>query len=68
MIVDAMREQAETTRSFETVARSVGRDDRDDARARVNFFMNKFRKLGFIDYGGDGVPVHPSLVTVVPHE
>jgi cyclic nucleotide-binding protein len=37
-------------------------------RARVNFFMNKFRKLGFIDYDADGVMVHPSLVSVVLHE
>lgn len=27
-------------------------------RARVNVFMNKFRKLGFIDYDGDGLRVH----------
>jgi hypothetical protein len=31
----------------------------------VNFFMNKFRKLRFIDYDADGVMVHPSLVSVV---
>ena len=37
-------------------------------RSRVNFFMNKFRKLGFIDYDADGVMVHPSLVSVVLHE
>ena len=33
-------------------------------RSRVNFFMNKFRKLGFIDYNG-GLKIHNSLLTVV---
>ena len=37
-------------------------------RARVNFFMNKFRKLGFIDYDGDGLQVHSSLLHVVLHD
>ena len=36
-------------------------------RTRVNFFMNKFRKLGFIRYNG-GLQVHNSLLTVVLHE
>jgi hypothetical protein len=34
-------------------------------RSRVNFFMNKFRKLGFIDYNNDGLKIHNSLLTVV---
>jgi len=33
-------------------------------RPRVSFFMNKFRKLGFIDYNGD-LEVHSSLLSVV---
>jgi CRP/FNR family cyclic AMP-dependent transcriptional regulator len=33
-------------------------------RPRVSFFMNKFRKLGFIDYNGH-LQVHSSLLTVV---
>jgi CRP/FNR family transcriptional regulator, cyclic AMP receptor protein len=33
-------------------------------RGRVNMFMNKFRKLGFIHYNG-GLQVHSSLLTVV---
>jgi CRP-like cAMP-binding protein len=33
-------------------------------RSRVSFFLNKFRKLGFIDYNGD-LHVHSSLLTVV---
>ena len=38
-------------------------------RSRVNFFMNKFRQLGFIEYnGGLTVQVHPSLVSVILHE
>ena len=36
-------------------------------RSRVNFFMNKFRRLGFIDYNG-GLKVHSSLLGVVLHE
>jgi len=36
-------------------------------RPRVNFFMNKFRKLGFIEYNGK-IKVNKSLLTVVLHE
>ena len=36
-------------------------------RSRVNFFMNKFRKLGFIEYNG-GLHVNSSLLSVVLHE
>jgi CRP-like cAMP-binding protein len=36
-------------------------------RTRVNFFMNKFRKLGFIEYNG-GLKVNSSLLTVVLHD
>jgi CRP/FNR family cyclic AMP-dependent transcriptional regulator len=36
-------------------------------RPRVNFFMNKFRKLGFIKYNG-GLQVNTSLLSVVLHE
>jgi CRP-like cAMP-binding protein len=48
--------------SQETLAEMVG-----TTRSRVNFFMNKFRKLGFIDYNG-GLQVHSSLLSVVLHE
>jgi CRP/FNR family transcriptional regulator, cyclic AMP receptor protein len=35
----------------------------------VRFFMNKFRKLGFIDYdGGSGLQVHSSILDVVLHD
>src|SRR5438132_10100399 len=36
-------------------------------RPRVNFFMNKFRKLGFIDYNG-ALKVHDALLSVVLHD
>ena len=36
-------------------------------RSRVSFFMNKFRKLGFIDYNGH-LKVHSSLITVLLRE
>jgi CRP/FNR family cyclic AMP-dependent transcriptional regulator len=36
-------------------------------RSRVNFFMNKFRKLGFIEYNG-GLTVHDGLLSVVLHD
>ena len=36
-------------------------------RSRVNFFMNKFRRLGFIEYDGE-LRVHTSLLTVVLHD
>ena len=45
--------------SQETLAEMVG-----TTRSRVNFFMNKFRKLGFIDYNGD-LKVNNSLLSVV---
>jgi CRP-like cAMP-binding protein len=45
--------------SQETLAEMVG-----TTRSRVNFFMNKFRKLGFIEYNG-GLKVNTSLLTVV---
>jgi CRP-like cAMP-binding protein len=36
-------------------------------RSRVNFFMNKFRKLGFIDYNG-GIKINSSLLSIVLHD
>ena len=36
-------------------------------RSRVNFFMNKFRKLGLIEYNGE-IHVHSSLLRVVLHD
>ncbi|SRR6266478_5195977 len=48
--------------SQKTLASMVG-----TTRSRVNFFMNKFRKLGFIEYNGK-IKVNKSLLTVVLHE
>jgi CRP/FNR family transcriptional regulator, cyclic AMP receptor protein len=48
--------------SQETLAEMVG-----TTRPRVNFFMNKFRKLGFIKYNG-GLQVNSSLLSVVLHD
>jgi CRP-like cAMP-binding protein len=48
--------------SQETLAEMIG-----TTRSRVSFFMNKFRKLGLIDYNG-GIHVHSSLLNVVLHE
>ncbi len=48
--------------SQEILAEMIG-----TTRSRVNFFMNKFRKLGFIRYNG-GLHVHSSLLTVVLHD
>ncbi len=48
--------------SQETLAGMIG-----TTRSRVNFFMNKFRKLGFIEYNGK-IKVNKSLLTVVLHE
>jgi CRP-like cAMP-binding protein len=48
----------------ENLAQMVG-----TTRSRVNFFMNKFRTLGFIDYSNEtGVTVHRGLLTVVLHD
>jgi len=51
--------------SQETLAQMIG-----TTRARVSTFMNKFRKLGFIEYNGglDGLRVHSSLLNIVLHD
>lgn len=49
--------------SQETLAEMVG-----TTRARVSFFMNRFRKLGFVDYNTAGLQVHSSLLNVVLHD
>jgi CRP-like cAMP-binding protein len=48
--------------SQETLAGIVG-----TTRPRISFFMNRFRKLGFIDYNG-GLKIHSSLLNVVLHD
>ncbi len=49
--------------SQETLAEIIG-----TTRSRVSFFMNRFRKMGFIDYNGRGVEIHSSLLNVVLHD
>ena len=49
--------------SQETLAEMIG-----TTRSRVSSFMNKFRRLGFIDYNGTGLEVHSSLLNVVLHD
>ena len=52
--------------SQETLAEMVG-----TTRSRVSFFMNRFRKMGFIHYAGGekgGLQVHTSLLNVVLHD
>ena len=48
--------------SQETLAGIIG-----TTRSRVSFFMNRFRKLGFIEYNG-GLTIHSSLLNVVLHD
>src|SRR3984885_11022668 len=52
--------------SQETLAEMIG-----TTRSRVSFFMNRFRKMGFIDYAGGekkGLQVHSSLLNIVLHD
>jgi CRP/FNR family cyclic AMP-dependent transcriptional regulator len=49
--------------SQETLAEMIG-----TTRSRVSFFMNKFRKLGFIAYNSSGLEVHTSLLNAVLHD
>jgi CRP/FNR family transcriptional regulator, cyclic AMP receptor protein len=50
--------------SRETLAEMIG-----TTRSRVSFFMNRFRKLGFIDdEGGSGLQVHSSLLNIILHD
>jgi len=49
--------------SQETLAEMIG-----TTRPRVSFFMNRFRKMGFVDYNGSGLQVHSSLLNVVLYD
>ena len=46
--------------SQETLAEMIG-----TTRSRVNFFMNRFREMGFVDYSSEGLQVHSSLLNIV---
>ena len=60
---DQQQKQLPPKVSQETLAEMVG-----TSRSRINLFMNKFRKLGFIHYNKGGIQVHDSLLGVVLHE
>jgi CRP/FNR family transcriptional regulator, cyclic AMP receptor protein len=63
---DSKQEPVIAKISQETLAEMIG-----TTRSRVNFFMNKFRRLGFIDYNGDthgDLHVNTSLLNMVLHE
>jgi CRP/FNR family transcriptional regulator, cyclic AMP receptor protein len=61
---DGKQETVIPKMSQETLAEMIG-----TTRSRVSFFMNRFRKLGFIDYhAGDELQVHSSLLNIVPHD
>jgi CRP/FNR family transcriptional regulator, cyclic AMP receptor protein len=61
---DGKQETVIPKMSQETLAEMIG-----TTRSRVSFFLNKFRKLGFIDYdGGRDLQVHSSLLSVVLHD
>jgi CRP/FNR family cyclic AMP-dependent transcriptional regulator len=60
---DGMPETVIPKISQETLAEMVG-----TTRSRVNTFMNKFRRLGYIDYSSGGLEVHSSLLNVVLHD
>ena len=49
--------------SQETLAEMIG-----TTRPRVSFFMNRFRELGFVEYGENGIQVHSSLLNVILHD
>jgi len=49
--------------SQETLAEMIG-----TTRSRVSFFMNRFRELGFVDYGEGAMKVHSSLLNIVLHD
>jgi CRP/FNR family transcriptional regulator, cyclic AMP receptor protein len=52
--------------SQETLSEMVG-----TTRSRINLFMNKFKRLGFIEYNGDlktGIQINNSLLSVVLHD
>jgi CRP/FNR family transcriptional regulator, cyclic AMP receptor protein len=61
---EGVHETAIPNISQETLAEMIG-----TTRSRVSFFMNRFRKLGFIDYhASDDLQVHSSLLNIVLHD
>jgi CRP/FNR family cyclic AMP-dependent transcriptional regulator len=60
-------ERGQTQKLLPKVSQEVLAEMVGTTRSRVNFFMNKFRKLGFIKYNG-GLQINTSLLSVVLHE
>jgi CRP-like cAMP-binding protein len=61
---DGTRETVIPKMSQENLAEMIG-----TTRSRVSFFMNRFRKLGFIEYdGGSALQVHSSLLNIILHD
>ena len=60
--------EAQSQRMLPKVSQEMLAEMIGSTRPRVNFFMNKFRKLGFIRYNNDGLHVDSSLLSVVLHE
>ena len=54
-------------RTIPTVSQEILAEMVGTTRSRVNFFMNRFRKLGFIEYNG-GIEINKSLMSVVLHD
>lgn len=57
------------TRTIPPIAQTTLAEMVGTTRSRVNFFMRKFKRLGFVDYNENGrIVVHNSLLTVVLHD
>jgi CRP/FNR family cyclic AMP-dependent transcriptional regulator len=56
------------TRTIPPIAQSTLAEMVGTTRSRVNFFMKKFQRLGFVDYDSGRIVVHNSLLTVVLHD
>jgi CRP-like cAMP-binding protein len=59
--------QADPQRAIPKISQETLADMIGATRTRVNFFMNKFKKLGFIEYNG-GLKVNTSLLSIVLHD
>src|ERR1700680_2463868 len=67
LLLAQYNKQDQPQKSLPKVSQEVLAEMIGTTRSRVNFFMNKFKKLGFIRYNG-GLHVDPSLLSVVLHE
>ena len=67
MLLAGYGEQAQPAQVLPPVSQEVIAEMVGTTRSRVNLFMNKFKRLGFIEYE-DGLKVNPSLMTFVVHD